>query len=46
MKRQQIAAGNWKMNKNYTEGRQLAKAIADGMDESENLAILGVPERI
>lgn len=43
MKRQQIAAGNWKMNKNYTEGRQLAKAIADGIGDSENLAILGVP---
>lgn len=43
MKRQQIAAGNWKMNKNYTEGRQLAKAIADGMGDSESLAILGVP---
>ena len=43
MKRQQIAAGNWKMNKNYTEGRKLAKAIADGIGDSENLAILGVP---
>ncbi|MFK7984310.1 MAG: triose-phosphate isomerase [Saprospiraceae bacterium] len=43
MKRQQIAAGNWKMNKDYKEGRDLAKAIADGMTNSENLAILGVP---
>ena len=43
MKRQQIAAGNWKMNKTYTEGRQLAKAIADGVGNIENLAILGVP---
>ncbi len=43
MKRQQIAAGNWKMNKDYKEGRDLAKAIADGMGNSENLAILGVP---
>jgi len=24
MKRQQIAAGNWKMNKTYKEGRALA----------------------
>lgn len=43
MKRQQIAAGNWKMNKDYKEGRQLAKAIAEGIGQSENLAILGVP---
>jgi triosephosphate isomerase len=44
MKRQQIAAGNWKMNKTYSEGRALAKAIAEGMGQTcENLVILGTP---
>lgn len=43
MKRTQIAAGNWKMNKTYSEGRALAKAIADGMNNSPNLVILGTP---
>ena len=43
MKRQQIAAGNWKMNKTYKEGRALANAIAKGMTSTENLVILGTP---
>ncbi len=43
MKRQQIAAGNWKMNKNYKEGRALAKAIATGMGKTDALVILGTP---
>lgn len=43
MKRQKIAAGNWKMNKTFSEGRALASAIADGMESSENLVVLGVP---
>ena len=43
MKRQLIAAGNWKMNKTFSEGRDLAKAIADGMGGTENQVILGVP---
>lgn len=43
MKRQKIAAGNWKMNKTYSEGRALATAIAKGIGNSENLAILGTP---
>ena len=42
MKRQQIAAGNWKMNKTYKEGRALANAIAKGMTSTENLVILGL----
>ena len=43
MKRQQIAAGNWKMNKTYQEGRNLAKAIAEGMGKTNALVILGTP---
>lgn len=43
MKRQQIAAGNWKMNKTFSEGRALATAIAEGITSAENLVVLGVP---
>ena len=43
MKRQQIAAGNWKMNKTFQEGKALATAIASGIKSDENLVILGVP---
>ncbi len=43
MKRRKIVAGNWKMNKDYEEGRDLAKAIVSGLQPSENLVILGTP---
>lgn len=43
MKRQHIVAGNWKMNKTFEEGRNLAQAIADGLNESDTIAILGTP---
>lgn len=44
MARQLIAAGNWKMNKTYSEGRALAKAIADNLENTQTVkVILGVP---
>ncbi|MEM6318108.1 MAG: triose-phosphate isomerase [Bacteroidota bacterium] len=43
MSRQNIAAGNWKMNKTFSEGRALATEIAEGMTSSDNLVVLGVP---
>ncbi len=43
MKRQQIVAGNWKMNKDYEEGRDLTKGIVDAMQPSDTLVILGTP---
>lgn len=43
MSRQLIAAGNWKMNKNYTDGLALTKAIAEGAPEQGPLVILGTP---
>ena len=44
MERQLIAAGNWKMNKNFDEGRDLAKAVATGMPaDGKALVVLGVP---
>ena len=43
MKRQQIVAGNWKMNKNYQEGRDLAKQIVNKLQHSDTLVILGTP---
>ena len=42
-KRKLIVAGNWKMNKTYEEGRQLAHSVMDKLQPSENLVILGVP---
>jgi triosephosphate isomerase (TIM) len=41
--RQLIAAGNWKMNKNYQEGRDLAQAIVNKLQPSEVLVVLGAP---
>ncbi len=41
--RQLIVAGNWKMNKNLTEGIALTKAIAKGDRPDNVLVILGVP---
>ncbi len=43
MKRQRIVAGNWKMNKSYEEGRDLAKTIAENLQPSETLVILAPP---
>lgn len=42
-KRKQIVAGNWKMNMDYEEGRDLTKAVIDGLQPSEALVILGTP---
>ncbi|WP_020539611.1 triose-phosphate isomerase [Lewinella cohaerens] len=41
--RKNIVAGNWKMNKNYEEGRTLAREIVAKLKPSETLAILGAP---
>ncbi|MEM9887294.1 MAG: triose-phosphate isomerase [Bacteroidota bacterium] len=41
--RQQIAAGNWKMNTTYQEGIALAKAVATGKSPDEVQIILGTP---
>lgn len=43
MKRQQIVAGNWKMNKTFEEGKELAEAVAAGLRESDTMAILAPP---
>ncbi|MAT54835.1 MAG: triose-phosphate isomerase [Saprospirales bacterium] len=43
MKRLQIVAGNWKMNKTFDEGRELATAIINGLGSSENLVIICPP---
>jgi len=42
-KRKQIVAGNWKMNMDYEEGRDLTKAIIDGLQPSETVVIIGTP---
>lgn len=43
MKRQQIAAGNWKMNTTLKEGVRLASAIAKNTKTGDALVILGTP---
>ena len=43
MERKQIAAGNWKMNTDYNEGRELAKAVVAGLQPSDVLVVLGAP---
>ncbi|PHN02882.1 triose-phosphate isomerase [Flavilitoribacter nigricans] len=43
MKRQQIVAGNWKMNKDLAEGKDLAKAVAAQKSASDVVLILGTP---
>ena len=43
MKRRNIAAGNWKMNNTYEEGRDLAKDIINKIQPSETIVILGTP---
>jgi triosephosphate isomerase len=42
-KRQYIVAGNWKMNKTYEEGRDLAKDIVERLQPSPVLAVLATP---
>ena len=42
-KRKQIVAGNWKMNMDYEEGRDLTKAVIDGLQPTDALVILGTP---
>ena len=43
MERKLIAAGNWKMNTDYNEGRELAKAVVSGLQSSDALVVLGTP---
>jgi triosephosphate isomerase len=43
MERQRIVAGNWKMNKNLAEGKELAAALATQLDNSEVKIILCTP---
>ncbi|MDX1943071.1 MAG: triose-phosphate isomerase, partial [Saprospiraceae bacterium] len=42
-KRQFIVAGNWKMNKNYEEGRDLAKDIVERLQPSQVIIVLATP---
>lgn len=41
--RKRIVAGNWKMNKTYTEGRDLAKDIVKLLQPSEVIVVLATP---
>ena len=43
MKRQNIVAGNWKMNKNFQEGTMLAQEVVANVQPSETQVILGTP---
>ena len=43
MKRVNIVAGNWKMNKTYEEGRDLANAVMSKLQPSEVKVILATP---
>ncbi len=43
MERQRIVAGNWKMNKTYYEGRDLANQIVESLQPSEVLVVLCPP---
>lgn len=43
MKRRKIVAGNWKMNKTYQEGRDLAHSVVEKLTAQDVLVILGVP---
>jgi triosephosphate isomerase (TIM) len=43
MKRQRIVAGNWKMNKTFGEGRELAFSIVRQLGPAEALAVLCPP---
>ncbi len=41
--RQQIVAGNWKMNKTLGEGIELAEAVLDRLDQPNGLVVFAVP---
>ncbi len=41
--RQQIVAGNWKMNKTLEEGLELAKAILEKTDKPKGLVVIAPP---
>lgn len=41
--RQQIVAGNWKMNKTLEEGLELAKAVLDKVEKPRGLVVLAPP---
>lgn len=41
--RKKIIAGNWKMNTNLAEGRELASALANSVKDTEAIVILGTP---
>lgn len=43
MQRKKIAAGNWKMNKTYDEGLELANALVEKSKATDALMILGTP---
>ncbi|MEL7123485.1 MAG: triose-phosphate isomerase [Bacteroidota bacterium] len=42
-KRKKIVAGNWKMNKDYNEGRDLVKQIVEGVSSNDTLVIICPP---
>jgi triosephosphate isomerase len=42
-KRRNIVAGNWKMNKDYNQGRSLATNIAESLQVSDAIVIIGAP---
>ena len=42
-KRQNIVAGNWKMNKTFGEGQELTRAILEKLEPNEVSVILGTP---
>lgn len=41
--RKNIVAGNWKMNKTYEEGRDLAAQIVNKLQPSDTVVIMGTP---
>lgn len=43
MSRKNIAAGNWKMNKNYEEGLALARSLSENSIASDAIMILSTP---
>lgn len=43
MKRLNIVAGNWKMNKTYDEGHDLAKAVINKLSPTEVKVVFGTP---
>lgn len=43
MTRAKIIAGNWKMHKDYEEGRKLAAEIIERLQPSHTLVVLGTP---